>query len=140
MRTTNQIRNLETNPNRKFFHWSKMEEFQSNMWLEVPIDTRPQYVVATADLMRSPSDFEIAMLKAVIKWPNSTAAALTTPSLNYQAWVGHAGCAFELGAPEHLTRQGWGTLTQAEQDAANEAATRAINYWRANYAETQTGG
>lgn len=107
-----------------------MEEFQSNMWREVPIETRQGYVDATADLMRSPDDFELAMLEAVSMWPNSTAAALTTPSLNYQAWMGHAGCAVVLGSPEHLTRQGWRMLNAGEQSAANAAASRAIDYWR----------
>lgn len=107
-----------------------MEEFQSNMWREVPIETRQGYVDATAKLMRDPEGFEIAMLLAIEAWPNSTAAALTTPSLNYKAWMGHAGCAFTLGSPEHLTRQGWRSLNTIEQDAANAAADRAIDYWR----------
>lgn len=107
-----------------------MEEYQSNMWREVPIDKRQGYIEATAEIMRKPDDFERAMMRAVFEWPNSTAAALTTPSLNYQAWIGHAGCAIELGSPEHLTRQGWRLLNSDEQDAANLAASKAIEFWR----------
>lgn len=107
-----------------------MEEYQSNMWREVPIEVRQGYVDATALIMRETDRFEAAMMRAVREWPNSTAAAMTTPSLNYQAWMGHAGCAIELGSPEHLTRQGWRILTASEQDAANAAASRVIEYWR----------
>jgi len=112
-----------------------MEEFQSNMWKEVPIDERDGYAASAAELMRDVAAFERAMVAAVEAWPNSTAAAMTTPSLNYQAWIGHAGCAYTLGSPEHLTRQGWRTLSETEQAAANEAADRAIQHWRDNYAE-----
>lgn len=100
------------------------------MCREVPIDQRQGYINATAVIMRKPDEFERAMKRAVHEWPNSTAAALTTPSLNYQAWMGHAGCAIELGSPEHLTRQGWRLLNAEEQDAANAAASRVIGYWR----------
>lgn len=107
-----------------------MEEYRSNMWKEVPIGERQGYVETTATIMRNPSAFEAAMMRAVFEWPNSTSVAMTTPSLNYQAWIGHAGCAIELGSPEHLTRQGWRLLNAAEQDEANAAASRVIEYWR----------
>lgn len=113
-----------------------MEEYQSNMWREVPIETRQGYVDAAAELMRDPGRFYDAMQEAIIAWPNSSAVAFTTPSLNYQAWVGHAGCAYKLGSPEHLTRQGWRLLNSMEQDAANDAASKAIRFWRENYAQT----
>lgn len=112
-----------------------MEEYRSNMWREVPIETRQGYVDATASIMRNPDAFEAAMNRAVNEWPNSTTAAMTTPSLNYQAWMGHAGCALVLGSPEHLTRQGWRLLSSDEQDLANDAASRSIAYWKAGYAK-----
>lgn len=111
-----------------------MEEYQSNMWREVPINERQGYIDATAAIMRDTDAFEAAMMRAANEWPNSTAVAMTTPSLNYQAWMGHAGCAIELGSPEHLTRQGWRLLSADEQDAANQAASNVINFWRENNA------
>jgi len=107
-----------------------MEEYQGNMWREVPIDRRQGYIDATAAIMRNPDEFERAMMRSLAEWPNSTSAALTTPSLNYQAWMGHAGCAIELESPEHLTRQGWRLLNADEQDAANLAASNVIEIWR----------
>lgn len=104
------------------------------MWKEVPIETRQNFIDAAADLMRRASDFETACVRVISEWPNSIAAAMTTPSLNYQAWIGHAACTLALGSPEHLTRQGWRALTEREQEAANVAAQNAIDLWRANNA------
>ena len=92
---------------------------------------REPMVLAAADLMRDAAAFQGACERATFEWPNSTAAALTTPSMNYQAWIGHAGCCLALGSPEELTRQGWRLLTEAEQAAANDAAQVAIYGWRA---------
>jgi hypothetical protein len=90
-------------------------------------------VLASADLMRDPQAFEAAMCRAVDSWPNSCEAALTASTMNHQAWIGHAGCAINHNAPEDLTRLGWRSLTQVQQDAANAAADRAIAYWRGKY-------
>lgn len=103
------------------------------MWKMVPPNEREQYVTASAALMRDPAAFEAAMCKAVDQWPNSCEAALTASVMNHQAWIGHAGCAVNHDAPEELTRLAWRMLTQSEQDAANAAADRAIQYWRDNY-------
>lgn len=92
---------------------------------------REPMVQAAAALMRDAAGFEAACVRATLEWPNSTAAALTTPSMNYQAWIGHTGCCLALGSPEELTRQGWRLLSELEQNAANDAAQRAIDGWRA---------
>lgn len=84
-----------------------------------------------AHLMRNPDAFEAACRQVLTDWPNSVAAALTTPSMNYEAWMGHAAGAITLGASEDLMRQGWRLLTEAEQLAANAAALVVIDEWRA---------
>lgn len=94
---------------------------------------RENYINLSADLMRNPIEFESAMKRTVIEWPNSCEAALTASSINHQAWMGHAGCALNHGSPEDMTRLGWRTLTIDEQDAANLSADRAITFWREKY-------
>jgi hypothetical protein len=81
--------------------------------------------------------FEKAMRRAVNEWPNSCEAALTATVINHQAWLGHAGCAINHGAPEDLTRLAWRSLTQCQQDLANAAADRAIEYWAVRYSGPQ---
>lgn len=87
-------------------------------------------VQLSADLMRNPVAFQNACEEAMRQWPNSTAAAMTTPSMNYQAWVGHAASTIALGCPEELTRRGWRLLNEEEQELANLAAQNAIDKWR----------
>lgn len=112
-----------------FYHYDNLEETAAGLWRMPPIEERDGYIAASAVLMRDYEAFRDAMVLAVQDWPNSMAAAMTTPSLNRQAWMGHCGCCVATGSPESLTRLGWHTLTQAEQDRANEAADEAILYW-----------
>lgn len=87
--------------------------------------------------MLDANEFEAACKRAIDEWPNSCEAALTASTMNHQAWIGHAGCAINHDAPEDLTRLAWRTLNQAQQDAANAAADRAIAYWKEKYAQTR---
>ena len=105
------------------------------MWKQVPIEDRQDYVDKSAALMLDCEAFENAMKRAVMEWPFSCEAALSASTMNHQAWMGHAGCAINHEAPEDLTRLAWRTLTQAQQDAANAAADRAIAFWRERYLE-----
>jgi hypothetical protein len=120
---------------RVFHRWEKCEEYASQMWKVVPLETREGYVSKSAELMIDSAAFEQAMLKAIQDWPNSCEAALTAATMNHQAWMGHAGCAINHNAPEDLTRLAWRTLTQEQQDLANAAADNAIAAWRNQYAE-----
>lgn len=105
------------------------------MWKAVPVEDRDGYITKSAELMVNPDAFFAAMCDAVDHWPNSCEAALTASTMNHQAWMGHAGCAINHDAPEDLTRLAWRTLTQDQQDKANDAADRAIAYWATKYKE-----
>ena len=125
---------------RVFHHYLKCEEYNSNMWKTVPPPMREGMVIASRELMLDCHAFEASMRRAVDEWPNSCEAALTATVMNHQAWMGHAGCALNHGAPEDLTRMAWRTLSQQEQDAANAAADRAIEYWEWKYAKHKNDG
>lgn len=99
------------------------------MWRNVSADEREALKGAAADLMRSTNRFKDSMLRAVNEWPFACQFYLTNPSVNHQAWVGHAGCCIAVNSPEDVTRQAWHTLTQSEQDAANAAADEALKHW-----------
>lgn len=122
---------------RVYHHYLRLEEFRSNMWKAIPVEQREAAVKASRDLMLDCDAFEEAMKRAVQEWPNSCEAALTASTMNHQAWMGHAGCAINHGAPEDLTRLAWRTLNHEQQDAANAAADRAIAYWGALYNDEQ---
>lgn len=118
---------------RVFHHYKLCEEYESNMWKYVLPETRQGYVDAAAALMIDWPRFEEAMMRAVNEWPYSCEANLSASCINHQAWIGHAGCAIAVGSPEDLTRLGWRTLTQDQQDLANAAADRCIAAWREKY-------
>ncbi|MNQ24554.1 hypothetical protein D3C85_377500 [compost metagenome] len=104
------------------------------MWKQIPVETREFAILASAELMIDADAFEAACKHAIDTWPNSTEANLTASVINHQAWLGHAACCLSHGASEDLTRLGWRTLTEEQQDAANAAAGRAIAYWEEKYA------
>ena len=103
------------------------------MWKAVPTEWRQGFQDKSAASMLDCTAFESAMKRAVDEWPFSCEASLTASTMNHQAWIGHAGCAINHNAPEDLTRLAWRTLNQAQQDAANAAADRAIAYWKEKY-------
>lgn len=118
---------------RVFHHYKLCEEYETNMWKQVPVEERQSYQDKSRALMLDCDAFEDAMKRAVDEWPFSTEAALTASTMNHLAWMGHAGCAINHNAPEDLTRLAWRTLNEQEQDRANGAASNAIAYWREKY-------
>lgn len=118
---------------RVYHHYERLEEYHAGMWRFTAKDAQAGYVTAAGDLMRDPDAFQEAMLRAVREWPNSCEHNLTASAVNKRAWLGHAGCCIVTGSPEDLTRLGWWTLTQVEQDLANAAADRALAAWESLY-------
>lgn len=115
---------------RIWLPYDQLEEHEHGMWRRVPAPEQEGYIIAAHDLMARPDAFLGAMLRVVVEWPNSMAAAMTTPSLNQRAYMGHAGCCLAVGSPEDLTRLAWHRLRPDEQDEANAMADEAIAAWR----------
>lgn len=124
---------------RVYHHYRDMEEFHSVMWKQIPVENRDEAIRQSAKLMIDADAFEKACVRAVNEWPNSAEANLTASVINHQAWIGHAACCINHGASEDLTRLAWRTLNQDQQDAANKAADRAIEFWGERYAKARTG-
>ena len=122
---------------RKFFHFSDLEEFHDGMWRIQRGVEREIAAQASASLMREPKQFKAAMMQALEQWPNSCFHNLTMENGNRLAWLGHAGCCIEKGSPEENTRLGWHMLSKKEQDIANEMASLVLNAWLDANSETQ---
>lgn len=120
-------------PRQVFYHWRELEEHRDGLWRHVEPAAQEMYIEASAQLMAEPSRFEAAMRRALTEWPKSCEAAMTTPSLNRRAFMGHAGCCIETGSPEDLTRLAWHRLSEPQQDLANAAADRVIEEWERSY-------
>lgn len=118
---------------RVFHRWEKCEEYKSNMWKVIHPQERDDAQEHSRNLMIECDTFEDACRRVVDEWPFSCEAALSASTMNHQAWIGHAACALNHGAPEDITRLAWRTLSQEQQELANAAADRAIAYWREGY-------
>lgn len=120
---------------RVYHHYLRCEEYSSPMWRVV--DDKDSAISGSAELMIDRARFEAACMRVITEWPNSAEAALTASVINHQAWIGHAACALNHGAPEDLTRLAWRSLNQEQQDLANAAADRAIEAWGDRYARSK---
>ena len=108
-----------------------MEEYHPDggMWAIPGTGSRQGFIDAAGALMADFPHFTSAMRRALMEWPKSVAVAFTTPSLNYRAWIGQAGCFLATGSPEETTRLGWHRLDLGEQFGANAAADLIIAEW-----------
>jgi hypothetical protein len=70
------------------------------------------------------------MLKVIEQYEYACQHNLTDVSLNQRAWIGHAACHMALDAPEYITRQAWGLLSDEQRFDANAKADIAINLWK----------
>lgn len=60
---------------------------------------------------------------------------LTDVGSNRKAWLGHAAACLAIQAPEDITRQAWGYLSQKQQDDANLQAEMTIKVWETKFEE-----
>lgn len=74
--------------------------------------------------------FESALGRVILEWTNSCEHYLTNDRMNRIAWLGQASLCVAHGVPSTF-RGGYNLLTEAQQIAADEAALRALNLWRA---------
>jgi len=114
---------------RKFFHYTDLEEWQCGMWAIVRGEKRKENAENAANLMRDSEAFFTAMIKAITEWPNSCLENLSNEASNRIAFLGHAGCCIGVGSPEENTRFGWHMLNKIEQDEANATALKALRIW-----------
>jgi len=120
---------------RVYHPWREWEEVAHNMWGEA-YDNKyalDQAIALTSDHKR----YGHYMQRIIREWPISCENALTDPSLNRKAWIGHAAVALALNIPEDITRKAWSYLTDEQQKLANEEARRAIRAWEDSYAKSK---
>lgn len=127
-------------PRRKYIAYAKLEDSKAGVWRIASKEEHEKYLPLAANLMKNPQAFLDAMRKAIAEWPTTTGFHLSNPSLNRQAWIGHAGCCMACGCPEEVTRLAWHTLNTEEQDAANHAAHVAIGEWEAGHRKAEDEG
>ncbi len=94
-------------------------------------------IACAARVLRNLQTLKIFMLSVIVSWPVATQHNLSNKSMNRQAWLGQAACCLAEGITEDATRFAWRTLTEQEQNAANDIADYVINKWEQEFIGAQ---
>lgn len=120
---------------RVFYPYNLWEEVDFGMYTAVLGSAKRDRLVKKAlSLLSNPTMLEHYMRKSLTVFPKSTERNLTTQGMNKQAWLGQAACCLFGNVPSDITKEAWGMLTLKQKDAANDAADRVYEDWRATYA------
>ena len=107
-----------------YWEW---EELDHNMWGAVA--DKKLYLKRAVAFTGDHKLYGRFMMRVAREWIKSCEHNLSNTTQNRKAWIGHAACALAIGCPEDITRKAWSHLTQEQQDAANNKAKKAIEYW-----------
>lgn len=72
--------------------------------------------------------FSNALDCVISQWVKSCEHYLTNAAMNRLAWLGQAAVCYAKGVPSAF-RSGWSTMTEQQQNYANEVALRYLNKW-----------
>lgn len=120
---------MTTNITQLYFPYWLWEEHKFGMWRYCHGNEREKLFKQALEFTGDYKLYGKYMIKAVTEWKYSIPMALTNPSINHQAFVGHAACCIAIKCPEDITRQAWHYLTVDQQNLANNEADKAIIYW-----------
>lgn len=119
---------------KQIYHrYEKWEDYQNGMYGLVPVAEAMDLAKLAAELLSQPLALKAAMKRAVTEWPVSAEVNMTNLESNRRAWLGAAACCIQCQVPEYLTRIGWNSLTQYQQNRANAVATQIIEEWELSH-------
>lgn len=118
---------------RIYHHYKKWEEHKYKMWKTFNGKKKQKYLKKAIEFTGNTKLYGEWMLKVIKDWPYSCEHNLSDPSINRQAWIGHAACCYAIGCPEDITRLAWHYLTEQQQAKANKKADFAIDLWESKY-------
>lgn len=111
-----------------YWEW---EDWLNGMWgtsEDEPKDLK-RAIEFTGDHQR----YGAAMRRVITQWPRTVLNALTNPSINKRAFLGHCAVSMELMIPEYVTRMAWKELTDPQRQEADREAQETIDAWKINY-------
>lgn len=121
---------------KQVFHpFNIWEDWKEGMYKATCFMDDTQMVHDCYLLLSCPEYFHECASFIIHNWPKSTEHNLTNRARNRQAWLGQASCCFAHGAPEYLTKQAWGLLTEKQQKIANAVADDWIAHFEKRYLE-----
>ena len=99
------------------------------MWRKLEKSQEPEFVSKAIEFTGNHILYGQYMMKVIVEYPKSCEQFLTNPSINRQAWIGHAAANIAIQCPEYLTRIAWKELTEEQRILANKQADIAIEAW-----------
>lgn len=120
---------------RVYHPYTMWEEIAAGMWS--PVANKAEHLQRAIEFTGDHALYGMYMRRVIVEWPISCENALTDPTLNKKAWVGHAACAMAIGCPEDITRAAWAKLTNEQRILANKEAARAIRLWEQSYRKSK---
>ncbi len=126
---------------RIYHHYLKWEETTSGMWDTAGKEQEQELLEQAVRFTGNAALYGSYMRRIIAEWPISCEQALTNPSMNQLAWVGHAATALAIRCPEYITRRAWGMLTEQQRVDADAQALGAVQAWkrRARFVKEQSG-
>jgi hypothetical protein len=97
----------------------------------------PEHIEGSAGLLRDPEAFAAAAAEMLREWPVAAVQNIHHMWSGRNAWVGQATCCYSLGSTSAETRTAWGSLTNAEQRAANSVAHSIRADWKKGHHDAQ---
>jgi hypothetical protein len=116
-----------------YHRYEKWEDYHAGMYGLVPVGEAMDLAKLAAELLGQPIALKAAMKRAVTEWPVAAEVNMTNLDSNRRAWLGAAACCIQHHVPEYLTRIGWNSLNQYQQNRANAVATQIIEEWETAY-------
>jgi len=116
---------------RIWHNYNKWEDYKSGLYAsrkESEIGIQSSY-----NLLSSPYDLFVNMVKVTGEWKNATEFNLSNRSSNRRAWLGWSACCYKHGANDDETKAAWRMLDKQQQEKANAVATAVIETWEQSY-------
>jgi hypothetical protein len=114
---------------RIYHSYDMWEDFMEGMYKKTCFMDEEQMIIDCWVILSCPQWLEESMKFVAHNWIRAAEHNLTNMARNRQAWLGQAACCFTHGAPEYITKQAWGRLTEKQQQEANAVADYVISIW-----------
>lgn len=112
---------------KQWYPYTEWEDLA--MWMPCKASERPEKLRGALGIVADAEVFGGLMLLVLRSFPNSSAHNLSDAQSNRRAWIGQAACFLGAGAPDDVTREAWGMVTDEQREAANKKADEAIAQW-----------
>jgi hypothetical protein len=110
--------------------WHLWEDHKNGFYDNISGNRKKELAAKIVVLFCDTQRLQATMLDVVEKWPYSMEHNLSNANLNQIAYIGQCAACLSLGAPSTVTMEIWSTLDKNTRDAADKAATIALDEWQ----------